>query len=348
VKLNVSTASKALAIAAMATLAFTSIAEARVLKVQTSQNAGDFTFEHLKNVWAPKLKTMTNGEIEIELLPTGSVVPYRETPDAVANGILDGDLTAIAYFSGRDPAFALMGDLIAGYDSPDQVATFCAVGGGTEMLQKIFDTLVKNVHVIGCDAYTREALVAKIPIKTLADLKGVKIRSPEGLAAEVFKRAGAAPVSLPFSEVYTSLEKGVVDAADASAYANNDASGMHKVAKYPIYPGIHSMAFIQFTLNQDLWDSLNDAQKTAIEVWYLASRADLRRVADLEDKDLVARDRKAGDITIVDWAQADRDAFREIAKGAWKDFSEKSELAKEAYDTHVKYMERMGLLTSGE
>ena len=287
---------------------------------------------------------MTNGEIEIELLPTKSVVPHRETADAVANGILDGDLTATAYFSGRDPAFALMGDLIAGYDTPEQIQTFCQNGGGKEMLQKIYDTLIKNVHVVGCDAYTREALVSKIPIKGVADLKGVKIRSPEGLAAEVFKRAGAAPVALPFSEVYTSLEKGVVDAADASAYANNDASGMHKVAKYPIYPGIHSMAFIQFTLNQDVWDSLTEGQKTAIEVWYLASRADLRRVADLTDKDLVARDRKAGDLTIIDWPQAERDAFREIAKGAWKDFAAKSELAQEAYDTHIKFMQRIGLL----
>ena len=79
-----------------------------------------------------------------------------------------------------------------------------------------------------------------MPINSVDDLKGVKIRSPEGLAAEVFKRAGASPVSLPFSEVYTALEKGVVDAADASAYVNNDASGMHKVAKHPVYPGIHS------------------------------------------------------------------------------------------------------------
>ena len=337
-------ASKAFTIAAVATVALTVTAHARVLKVQTSQNAGDFTFEHLTNVWAPKLKSMTNGEIEIELLPTKSVVPHRETPDAVANGILDGDLTATAYFSGRDPAFALMGDLIAGYDTPEQIQTFCMLGGGKEMLQKIYDALVENVHVVGCDAYTREALVAKIPIKTLADLKGVKIRSPEGLASEVFKRAGAAPVSLPFSEVYTSLEKGVVDAADASAYANNDASGMHSIAKYPIYPGIHSMAFIQFTLNQDVWDSLTEGQKTAIDVWYLASRADLRRIADLKDKDLVARDRKAGDITIVDWSQEDRDAFRAIAKGAWEDFAAKSELAKETYATHVKFMERMGLL----
>ena len=70
--------------------------------------------------------------------------------------------------------------------------------------------------------------VSKVPIKGVADLKGVKIRSPEGLAADAFRRV-ASPSSIPFSEVYTSLEKGIVDAADASVYINNHASGFHKM-----------------------------------------------------------------------------------------------------------------------
>ena len=73
-------------------------------------------------------------------------------------------------------------------------------------------------------------------------MKGLKLRSPEGLAADVFRRAGAFAIINSFSEVYTSLEKGIVDAADASVYINNHASALHKIAKYPLYPGIHSMA----------------------------------------------------------------------------------------------------------
>ena len=160
----------------------------------------------------------------------------------------------------------------------------------------------------------------------------------------MFKRAGASPVALPFSEVYTSLEKGIVDAADASAYTNNTASGMHKIAKYPIYPGIHSMAMIQFTLNKDLWNSLSDAHKAMLETWYIAAYSDLRRYADLNDKDIVAKDRAGGDITVIDWPQEERDKFRVIAQGAWEDFAKKSELAQEAYDAHVAFMKRFGLL----
>ena len=70
---------------------------------------------------------------------TKAVVPHRETIDAVANGILDGDLNAVSYFAGRDPAFAIIGDLIAGYDTVDQVRTFCMHGGGKEILQKLYD-----------------------------------------------------------------------------------------------------------------------------------------------------------------------------------------------------------------
>lgn len=323
-------------------------ADAKTLRLQTSQNAGDFTFKYLSEVWAPKVGEMSGGSLELQLLPTKSVVPHRETIDAVANGILDGDLNAVSYFTGRDPVFAMIGDLIAGYDNPDQVQMFCMNGGGKELLQKAYDTILKGggVHVIGCGPYAREALVAKTPIRSVADLKGVKIRSPEGLAAEVFKRAGAVPVAIPFSEVYTSLEKGIVDAADASAYVNNDATGLHKIAHYPIYPGIHSQAVLQFIVNKDVWGKLSAGERRLLETWYLAAYTDLRRHADIKDRILVSSD-KAGEGTIeevIDWPQEERDKFREIARSAWEDFAKKSDLAKAAYDAHVAFMRNYGLL----
>ncbi len=330
---------------ALASFAPSGTLEAKTLKLQASSSAGDWAHRFMTEQWGPKLGEMTDGALEVEVLPTKAVVPHRETIDAVANGILDGDLNAVSYFSGRDPAFAIIGDLIAGYDTVDQVRTFCMHAGGKEILQKLYDKYAGgNVHVIGCGPYAKEALVSKVPINGVADLEGVKIRSPEGLAAEVFKRAGASPVSLPFSEVYTSLEKGVVDAADASAYVNNDASGMHKVAKYPIYPGIHSMAVLQFIVNKDVWEGLSPAEQKGLEVWYSAAYDAMRREADLQDRDLVARDKADPDMTVIDWSIEDRKKFREIAVGAWEEFGSQSELAKEALDAHLTYMKRIGLL----
>ena len=175
-------------------------------------------------------------------------------------------------------------------------------------------------------------------------MKGVKVRSPEGLAAEVFKRAGAAPVSLPFSEVYTALEKGVIDAADASAHVNNHASGMYKVAKFPIYPGIHSMAVLQFIVNKKVWDKLGKEGQTALEVWYSAAYDAMRREADLQDRAIAAEQRAGGDITVVDWSTEERAKFREISVGAWHDFAAKSPLAQGAA---APYLSQFFLTTNG-
>ncbi len=335
----------ALSLGALVLAAVPDSADAKTLKVQASSKAGDWAHRFMTDKWAPKLDAMTGGEIKIDVLPTKAVVPHRETIDAVANGILDGDLNAVSYFSGRDPAFAIIGDLIAGYDTVDQVRTFCQYGGGKEILQKLYDKYTKGqVHVVGCGPYAKEAFVSTVPIRTVAEFAGVKVRSPEGLAAEVFKRAGAAPVSLPFSEVYTALEKKVIDAADASAHVNNDASGMYKVAKFPIYPGIHSMAVLQFIVNKKVWDKLGEKGQTTLEVWYQAAYDAMRREADLEDQAVAAKQRAGSDVTVIDWSPEERAKFREIAVGAWNDFAAKSPLAQEALDAHLNYMKSTGLL----
>lgn len=318
---------------------------AKTLKVQASSKAGDWAHRFMTDHYGPKLEAMTYGKVKIDVLPTKAVVPHRESIDAVANGILDGDLNAVSYFSGRDAAFAIIGDLIAGYDTVDQVRTFCNHAGGKEILQKLYDKYTKGkVHVVGCGPYAKEAFVSTIPINTVAEMEGVKVRSPEGLAAEVFRRAGAAPVSLPFSEVYTALEKKVIDAADASAHVNNEASGMYKVAKFPIYPGIHSMAVLQFIVNKKVWEKLGPEGQTALEVWYAAAYDAMRREADLQDRKIAADQRAGGEVTVIDWSKEERAKFRKIAVGAWEDFATKSPLAKEALDAHVNYMKSVGLL----
>jgi len=343
--MSIKTLGSALALAGLIAV-HANVADAadRVLKIQTSSNASHASLAYLNQEWVPKLEAITGGALTVELLPVDAVVPRRETPEAIGVGVLDGDLTSINYFSGTDPAFALMGDLIAGYDSADQIQAYCAQGGGKEMLQKLYDKHFPGVHVVGCGAYAKEAFVSKVPIRGVADFKGVKVRSPEGLAADVFKRVGAAPVSMSGSETYGALEKGVIDAADNSAYANNDANGMHKIAKFPIFPGIHSTPILQFTVSQQVWDSLSEQEQVGLEVWFLAAYNGLRQYFDRLDRQLVARDKAAGALTIIDWPQEERDKFRAIAQEAWSDFAAQSPLAKEVFDSHVAFMKEAGLL----
>lgn len=336
----------ALALAVGLTVAGATAAGAETFTVQSSFNAGDFAYQYLSETWLPKLGEMTNGEVSITLLASGAVVPTKETADVIAAGILDGDFTTPIYFSGQNPAFAILGDLTAAYDTPAQQLGFCKDGPGEQVFQSTYDATFGEgkIHVVACGPYTRESLPATKKIAGVADMKGMKIRAPEGLSSEVFRRAGATPINIPYSEVYTALQTGVVDAADASAYVNNDAAGINKIATYPIYPGIHSQAVLQLTLNGGKWASLSEANQKALRDWWYAAMEDLTAVSDQKDKELVARDLAGDEVHPIDWPQADRDAFREIAKEAWAELAAKTPEAQAALDAHIAYMKEIGLL----
>ena len=89
---------------------------------------------------------------------------------------------------------------------------------------------------------------------------------------------------------------------------------------------------------------MSDSEKAMLDVWYTAMNTSMRRKSDMEDRRLVAEHRADSDITVVDWAQEDRDKMRAIAVTAWEDVAAKSPLAREALDTHLKFMKQIGLL----
>jgi TRAP-type C4-dicarboxylate transport system substrate-binding protein len=332
-------------LAGIAVAGFSSAANAETYSIQSSFNAGDFSMQYLTENWLPKISEMTDGRVEITLTPNASVVPAKETIEAVSAGVLDGDFTSVNYFSGIEPAFAIMADLISGYDTPAQMLDFCKEDRGEQVQQKILDDVTGGeVQLIACGPYSRESLPARTAIRTFEDLKGKKIRAPEGLASAVFAAAGASPVSIPFSEVYGALEKGIVDAADASAYVNNVATGLHDVAPFPLYPGIHSMPLMQFTMNKEKWEELSAEDQTALRDWWYAAMQDLTKVVDQQDQEKAKADAAGGKIEVINWAQEDRDQLREVARAEWLKFAEKSALAQEALDANLAYMKKIGLL----
>lgn len=332
--------------ATIAVAAFTT-ADAKTLRIQTSANSGDFTFKYINENWVPKLTSMSGGELQLKLLPIDSVVPATESLDAMQAGVLDGVYNFVGRFAGKDPAYAILGDLVAAYDTPEQAQTFCMNGGGKEMLQKVHDKYTNGkVHVVGCGPFSREPLVAAKEIRGVDDMKGVKIRAPQGLSSLLWEEVGAAPVPIPYSEIYTALDKGIIEAANGSSYSNNAAAGLHRLAPYPIYPGIASQAVIQFVLNDRVWQSLNDGQQAMLETWYAAMSTDVRRASMIRGRELVAEDRSGdGPVKkVVDWPQAERDKLREIAKGAWQEMASRTPLAEEAYQTQLEFLRMYGLV----
>jgi TRAP-type mannitol/chloroaromatic compound transport system substrate-binding protein len=308
---------------------------------QTSETAGEPTFKY-KQEWAQNIATMSNGRIKIEILPTGAVVPHNQTLDAVGSGILQGHLTDPSYFSGINPAFSMLGNLVGAWSDPLQFLEYMKVGGGEQLYNELVEPY--GLHLIGAAATGLESLPSKKPLRTVADMKGLKIRAPEGMVYDIFAKAGAAPVNLPGSEVYTSLEKGVIDAADYTVFATNQAQGLHKFAKFPSYPGFHSLPMVDVSINKKIWDGLppdlkailvTATDKLAYDLVFRLKKLDLAAVAEAK---------KDPTIEIIDMAPEERRKFRQIAQQEWQNWAKRNAMTEKIYTSVTTFLAERNLL----
>ena len=165
---------KVLAILAMvAMFAGTSFAADYNWTFQTSGAAGDDVYRFLQT-WAGWVAEDSNGRIQVQVLPADAVVKYTETLDAVGANIIQGDFTDPSYFAGKDPAFSLIGNMVGAWSDPSQLFDMMKNGGGFQIFDKLLNQY--NVKLLGVACTGVEAFVSKIPIRKVADLKGVKLR----------------------------------------------------------------------------------------------------------------------------------------------------------------------------
>ncbi len=310
-------------------------------RFQSSDPSGNPNFI-LQTGWTEALAERTGGKVSVELLPVGSIVEHAETQDAIAAGILDGHITDTSYFTGKDAGFGLIANPVGAWSSPEQMFEFVENGGGKELMNELVQPY--GLHFIGATTPGLEAFVSKVPIDTVDGLKGVKMRAPEGLVQQVFAAAGAAPVNLPGSEVFTALDKGVIEAADYTVFSTNQAQGLNDIAKHPIYPGFHSMPLVEVSMNKDKWDALPDDIKAAFEETVKEfSRTQVAALA-AKDEEAVAAAKAGGEITVHDWSPEERAKFRAIAMGEWEKVATRSPNAQKVYDTLTAYLKETGLL----
>ncbi|BES69033.1 TRAP transporter substrate-binding protein DctP [Marinobacter nanhaiticus D15-8W] len=310
-------------------------------KFQASETAGEPSFK-IKKEWTEKIAEMTDGRVEIELMPINSVVGPTETLEAVSAGILQGHMTDPSYFSGQNPAFGMMGNLVGAWSDPMDFLAFMKENGGEDLYNELVEPY--GVHLISAACFPLESIPSTVPIKTLEDFKGLKIRAPQGMVYNIFERIGAAPVNLPGSEVYTGLEKGVIDAADSTVLSNNDAMGLHAFAPYPLYPGFHSMPMIAVSVNKRAWDKLPDDLKTTVKSAFDDMAYDLISRLQQQDIDTLKKLQEDPDVHPYDLSPEERKKFRTAAEQEWKVWAEKNDMTREIYDSATAFLRSRDLL----
>ncbi|MEH6580041.1 MAG: TRAP transporter substrate-binding protein DctP, partial [Amphritea sp.] len=203
-----------------------------------------------------------------------------------------------------------------------------------------------GVQFIGASATGLESFLSKVPLDGVDDLKGLKLRAPEGLVQAVFSAAGASPVNLPGSEVYTSLDKGLIDAADYTVFSTNHQQGMHKIATHPVYPGFHSLPVIEVSMTKKTWDSMPADLRVILKDSVADFAHNIVSALKKEDLKAVAEAEASGKVTIHNWSMEERNKFRTIARSQWEVFAEKSPNARKVLDVLTKYLAEKGMLVS--
>ena len=322
-------------------LSTTALAADYTFKFQSSDPSGDKNFQVQKE-WTERVERMSGGRIKINLLPVGSVFKHTETLDGIKMGILDGQVTATEFFSGKDAAFGLIGNTVGAWSDTSQLLQYINYGGGYELMNELYAPY--GVKFIGGSTTGVESFVSRVPLDGVDDLKGLKLRAPEGLVQRVFAAAGAAPVNLPGSEVFTGLSKGVIDAADYTVFSTNQKAGMNEIAPHPVQPGFHSLPLIDVSMNMKKWNKLPEDLQEIMTTSVRDFANDITTQLRIADQKAVKEAQEDPNITIHNWSDEERKKFRAIARTQWEEFAKQSPNAQKVYDSITSYLEENGLL----
>jgi len=188
------------------------------------------------NKLAKLITQMSAGRLKVKVYGAGELVPAFEVFDAVSRGTAQMGHGASYYWKGKSEAAQFFSAVPFGLTA-QQMNGWLYYGGGMELWRELYKPFGLIPAAAGNTGVQMAGWFNK-EIKTLDDLKGLKMRIP-GLGGEVLKRAGGTPVSLPGGEIFTSLKTGAIDATEWVGPYNDLAFGLYKAARFYYYPGWH-------------------------------------------------------------------------------------------------------------
>ena len=213
---------------------------------------------------AKRVAELTGGRFDIRPFAAGELVPGLQVADAVQRGTVECGHTASYYYVGKDSAFAFETGLPFGLNARQQNA-WLYHGGGLALVRD-FLKAYNIMSFPGGNTGTQMGGWWRSEVKNLKDLKGLKVRIP-GFGGKIMAELGAVPQTIAGGDVYPSLEKGTIDAAEWVGPYDDEKLGFQKVARFYYYPGFWEPGpSLSFYVNLDAWNKLPVNYKTAFEV----------------------------------------------------------------------------------
>jgi TRAP-type mannitol/chloroaromatic compound transport system substrate-binding protein len=213
--------------------------------------------------FAQRVKDISSGSLEIKIYPKNVLVPALAVFDAASSGQIDAFHSGPYYWKGKNSSFSLFSGIPFGFTA-EEINSWMLFGGGLEIWREQYARY--NLHpFLGGNTNIQMGGWFRNRIDSLADMQGLKMRIP-GLGGEVFSKMGVNPILLPAGEIYSSLERGVIDATEWVGPALDIKMGFYKVAPY-YYSGWHEPgSILELTFNKQSWEKLPFEHKSMIEV----------------------------------------------------------------------------------
>ncbi len=286
------------AAAGAATLGFPTIVKAQgpiTMRWQSTWPSKDIFHEYALD-YAKKVNDMTGGDLKIEVLPAGAVVPAFGLLDAVSKGTLDGGHGVLVYHYGKQNALALWGSGPGYGMDANMLLSWHRYGGGKELLQKLYQSIGANVVSFPYGPMATQPLGwFKKPVTKVEDLKGLKYRTV-GISIDVFTAMGVAVNALPGGEIIPAMDRGLLDAAEFNNMSSDRLLGFPDVSKVCMLQSFHQNAEqFEIMFNKTKYDALPEKMRAIIANAVDAASADLVwKAIDRYSQDYIEMEQKQG------------------------------------------------------
>jgi len=293
------------------------------------------------NDWCNGIIEKTGGELAFKPFAAKAVVGEWQLFDAVKNGVIQAMNPFTLYWAGRMPASVFFSSYPMGLRNPHEWDVFYYALGGLELARELFAKF--NMYYVGPIHHGPNIIHSKVPIRSIDDFKGRKMRVPGGMVAELFSAAGAKTTLLPGSEIFPALEKGTIDVADYVGPAINYALGFHQVTKYISMGPAGFMSIYQpvdlmdLTVGMKPWNALSKEMKQFVEmevhVYSDIHHAKIQKA----DQEAWKEFNKAGSV-VTRLSEDDVAEFTELAVPLWYKWANKDKGAARAFKIQLDYM----------
>ncbi|MFA3782139.1 TRAP transporter substrate-binding protein [Melioribacteraceae bacterium 4301-Me] len=282
---------------------------------------------------------MSNGRLKIQVYGGGELVPPLEAFDAVSSGVAEMGHGASYYWAGKSTAAQFFTNIPFGMNTI-QTNAWLTEGGGLDLWRKLYEPFNLMPFPVGNTGAQMGGWFNK-QINSLSDIKGLKMRIP-GLAGNVFTKAGGTAILSAGGEIYTNLERGVIDATDWIGPYHDYLMGLHKIAKYYYYPTwSEPTGVIELIINKKAYEQLPSDLQNIIRIAAYAQNTTMLSKFEALNAEYYKKLKDEEKVQFKKFPDDVISAFRKYSKEVIDEITSKDSMSKKIYDSYISFQKKI-------